>query len=145
MTIANILAQKGRNVVAVAASQTVDDIARLIASKKIGAVAVTDGEGRLIGIVSERDVVTALSRHGVRVLAMTAEHLMTRNPVTATPMTTVEEAIAIMDEGYFRHLPVLEDGKLAGIISIRDVVAYRTQLREREYEHMHRYVSRLES
>lgn len=142
MTVAAVLRQKGKAVVSVAPRATVGAVADIIASQRIGAVVVQDPAGTMLGIVSERDVVKALSSHGAEVLALTAADLMTRDVITATPETTVDRAMEIMDHGYFRHLPVIENGKLAGIVSIRDLVKYRMTLQEHEVESMKAYVWR---
>ena len=125
MLVADVLARKGSAVVTVSPEAHVSDVAHLIATRRIGAVVVLHHEDGLVGILSERDIVIALHRHGGRVLDMTAEELMTRNVVTATPETEVDEAVEMMDRGYFRHLPVMEDRVLAGIISIRDLMVHR--------------------
>ena len=125
MLVADVLARKGTDVVTVSPEWPVSEVVRTIATRRIGAVVVLHHEDGLVGILSERDIVIALSRHGGRVLDMTAEELMTRNVVTATPETEVDAAVEMMDRGYFRHLPVLDDRRLAGIISIRDLVVHR--------------------
>lgn len=142
MTVATVLRQKGRTVVSVAPEASVAAVAEIIASQRIGAVVVVDTEQHLLGIVSERDVVKALSAHGTEVLKLRAADLMTRDVITATPDVTVARAMEIMDAGYFRHLPVLDNGKLAGIVSIRDLVKYRMTLQEHEVESMKAYVWR---
>ena len=101
-----------------------------------------DEEGGVAGIVSERDVVKALATHGENVLALRADALMTRDVKTATFQTTVDEAMAIMDAGYFRHLPVLDSGRLVGIISIRDLVKYRILLHEQDVDSLKAYIAR---
>ena len=142
MIVSAVLRQKGRAVVSVAPEASVAAVAEVIASQRIGAVVVVDTEQHLLGIVSERDVVKALAALGTEVLKRKASDLMTREVVTATPETTVTEALEMMDQGYFRHLPVLEGGKLAGILSIRDLVKYRMTVQEHEVESMKAYVSR---
>ena len=142
MTVAAVLRQKGRAVVSVSPEASVAAVAEIIASQRIGAVVVVDTEQHLLGIVSERDVVKALAAHGTEVLKFRASDLMTRDVVTATPDVTVARAMEIMDAGYFRHLPVLDNGKLAGIVSIRDLVKYRMTLQEHEVESMKAYVWR---
>jgi CBS domain-containing protein len=134
MTIAAVIREKGRNVVSVAPDAPIAEIAAIIASRRIGAVVVLADHGGLVGIVSERDVVKALARHGERVLEQTASDLMTREVTTVTMRTTIDQATEIMDAGYFRHLPVMEDGHLAGIVSIRDLVKHRITLHQRDLE-----------
>ncbi len=142
MTVGALLKNKDRTVISVDPSATVREIAEIISSRRIGAVLVLDGEGLVAGIVSERDVVKALAAHGDGVLAMRADALMTRDVVTATMNTTVDEAMEIMDAGYFRHLPVIDKGKLAGIISIRDLVKYRIMLHQHDVESLKAYIAR---
>ena len=101
-----------------------------------------DERGGLAGIVSERDVVRAIARHGAASLSMTAADLMTREVKTATPLTTVVEALKMMNDGHFRHLPVLADGAVAGVVSIRDVLERRVSETEHEAETMKSYVVR---
>jgi CBS domain-containing protein len=144
MTIAALLKTKGKSVVSVTPSASVFDVAQIISSRRIGAVLVLDDAGRMVGIVSERDVVKAVATHAGSVLNLRAEDLMTRDVVTATPETSVDEAMEIMDRGYFRHLPVMEDGQLGGIISIRDVVKYRLMLHEQDVHSLKAYITRTE-
>ena len=142
MTVAAVLKQKGSDVVSVAPTATVADIAEIIATRRIGAVVVLDEGRKLLGIVSERDVVKALAAHGAGVLSVTADQLMTREVTTAVAQTTLNEALQIMDAGYFRHLPVVEDGIVIGIISVRDVVKYTMMVRDHEVDSLKAYVSR---
>jgi CBS domain-containing protein len=142
MTVAAVLKQKGSDVISVAPTATVAEIAKIIANRRIGAVVVLDEGRKLLGIVSERDVVKALANHDVGVLTLTAEQLMTREVVTAVPQTTLNQALQIMDAGYFRHLPVVENGVVTGIISVRDVVKYTMMVREHEVDSLKAYVSR---
>jgi CBS domain-containing protein len=142
MTVAAVLRQKGHSVISVPPEASVSAVADVIATQRIGAVVVLDPQRAMLGIVSERDVVKALSAHGAGVLGLTAADLMTRSVISATPETTVDQAMEIMDKGYFRHLPVLEGGKLSGIISIRDLVKYRMMLQQHEVESMKAYVAR---
>lgn len=142
MTVAAVLKQKGADVVAVAASATVQEIALILTSRRIGAVVVLAEAGRLDGIVSERDVVKALANQGEAALRLTAADLMTRNVITATPSTTVDQAMELMDTGYFRHLPVVDDGRMVGIISIRDAVRAYIQSQAQEVDSLMDYVHR---
>jgi CBS domain-containing protein len=140
MTIASVLREKGSDVVSASPETTVQEIAEIIASRRIGAVVVLDAERRLAGIVSERDVVKALAANGTGVGTMRAEQIMTRAVITATPRTTIEQAMEIMDHGYFRHLPVVENGAMVGIISIRDVVKARIQHHEHEADNLRTFI-----
>lgn len=142
MTVGLLLKNKDNNIISVEPTASVLEIARVISSRRIGAVLVLDSDGGVAGIVSERDVVKALANRPDDMLTLRAEELMTRAVVTATPRTTVDEAMEMMDAGYFRHLPVLDDGQLIGIISIRDLVKYRIMLHEHDVESMKAYIAR---
>ena len=132
MTVAAMLKHKGHEVVSVEPSATVAEIASLLSARHIGAVVVHTSSDLLLGVVSERDIVHALANHGAGALQMTAGQIMTRAPQTATPQTTIIEAMEMMTEKRFRHMPVLEDGLLVGIVSIGDVVKHRLQELELE-------------
>jgi CBS domain-containing protein len=140
MTIAAVLLEKGNHVISVTPHTTVQEIAEIIASKRIGAVLVLEPGNRLAGIVSERDVVKAVAARPEGIYALQAHQIMTRDVTTAAPETTIEEAMEMMDRGYFRHLPVIEASKLVGIISIRDVVKARIKRHEHEVDHMRSYI-----
>ena len=97
---------------------------------------------RLAGIVSERDVVKAIAAHGEAALRMTAADIMTETVITATPATPINDAMSMMDEGYFRHLPVVDAGALVGIISVRDAVRAYIQRQALEVDSLTDYVHR---
>lgn len=141
MTIASILKHKGYDVASVRSDLPVHDVARLLAGRRIGAVVVQDQADHLLGILSERDIVLALAAHGARALELTAGHLMTQEVQTATPDTTVDHAMAMMTQGRFRHLPVLDHGSLHGIVSIGDVVKARITQQECEVDSLKAYVA----
>jgi CBS domain-containing protein len=141
MTVASILKGKGYAVTTGKPSMTVAEIAHSLAEKRIGALLVLDPAGKLLGIVSERDIVRALAEHGAHALDMPAEALMTRAVQTATPQTTVAEAMEVMTVGRFRHLPVLDQGALVGLISIGDVVKARIMQQDHEVDSLKAYVA----
>ena len=141
MILASILKQKGRDVVHVAPATTIAAAAELLARRGIGAVLVCDAGQQLVGILSERDIVRCLARHGGNVLQMAADQVMTRDPRTVTPMTTVPEAMAMMTAGRFRHLPVMEAGQLVGLVSIGDVVKARISEQDQEVDSLRAYVA----
>ena len=141
MTVAAILKHKGHDVVAVHPADSVADVVALLSARGFGAVLVRDAAPQVQGIVSERDIMRSLARHGAATLAMTAAQLMTRELVTITPATTVERAMALMTDRRLRHLPVLDQGRLVGIISIGDVVKSRLQQQEHEVDSLKAYVS----
>ncbi len=140
MTIASVLREKGNTIVSVQPGTPLMELVATIASRRIGAVLVLDAAGGLVGIVSERDVVKALASHGPQVHALTAGDVMTRDVTTVTPATTMNEAMTLMDAGYFRHLPVLDQGRLAGIISVRDVVRAKIDRQKTEADSMLSYI-----
>ncbi len=141
MTVAAILRHKGRDVVSVAPTMEVMELARTLSARRIGAAVVQDDAAQLLGIVSERDVLNAVAAKGVAALGMSVAQLMTRAIITVTPATTVAEAMELMTAGRFRHLPVVEGGRLAGIVSIGDVVKSRLQAQAGEVESLKAYVA----
>ena len=141
MTVAAILKQKGRDVVAVASGLSVEELARLMHKRRIGAVLVQDGAGALQGIVSERDLVRALAERGAAALSLTAGELMTTQVMTTSPSATVEEVMEKMTNSRVRHLPVLEEGRVAGLVSIGDVVKARITQQEHEVDSLKAYVA----
>ena len=141
MTIAAILKTKGAEVTSVSAHATVAEVVHVLAQRRIGAVLVCDERGDLLGILSERDVVRALADHGASTLDQHAVHLMTRHVTTTTPRATVAEATAMMTCGRFRHLPVLEQGRIVGLVSIGDVVKARMSQQEEEVDSLKAYVA----
>ena len=141
MTIAAILKHKGTAVAHVAPTDTVAAIARTLHERRIGAVLVLDTAGQLLGIVSERDIVAHLARHGAETLGKTAAQLMTTGLHTATTATTVPEAMALMTERRVRHLPVVENGRLQGLVSIGDVVKAHADLQAQEVDSLKAYVA----
>lgn len=141
MILAEILRQKGGNVVKVPPATTVSAVLAVLGESRIGAVLVSDTAGQLLGIVSERDIVRCLWREGQRALEMTAAQVMTRELTTGSPRTTVAEAAQMMTQGRFRHVPVLEDGQLVGLVSIGDVVKARIGEQEQENDSLRAYIA----
>lgn len=140
MTIASVLREKGNTIVSVQPETPVMELVAMIASRRIGAVLVLDDNAELAGIVSERDVVKALASQGPAMATLCAADIMTRTVTTVTPKTTINEAMELMDRGYFRHLPVLDQGKLLGIISVRDVVRARIEHHVEETADLRSYI-----
>lgn len=141
MTVAAILKHKGTDVARVPPTATIAEVAQILSERRIGAVLVTDTAHQVLGIVSERDIVGHLADHGSRTLEMTAAQLMTRDLHIAGPGTTVVEATAMMTEGRFRHLPVMDGDRLLGIVSIGDVVKARLSQQEQEVDSLKAYVA----
>jgi CBS domain-containing protein len=140
MLIAQILAGKGSNVISTRPEATIAEVASLLKEKRIGAVVVTDADGQLCGIISERDLARGLANHGAKLLEMNVAKLMTANVVTCSPDDGLATLMQQMTEGRFRHLPVVKDGKLIGIISIGDVVKHRLMELEAETHMLQDYI-----
>jgi CBS domain-containing protein len=140
MTVARIINEKGRDVVTVAPEKSLAEVAAVLSQKGIGAVVVVEG-GAIRGIISERDIVRALAKHGAEALRKLAVECMTARVVTCLPEETIHDVMQKMTSGRFRHLPVVEDGKLAGIVSIGDVVKRRIEEVEREAEQIREYIA----
>ncbi len=123
MLVSHILKSKSDDgVVTLPPETTVAKLAEVLSARRIGAVVVSRDGRRVDGIVSERDVVRELGRHGPACLTATVESLMTARVVTCSRNDTADQAMVIMTEGRFRHIPVVEDGQMVGLISIGDVV-----------------------
>lgn len=140
MSIASILSRKGRHVISVAPEETVAAIAQVLAENRIGAVLVQNGRGQVLGIVSERDIVRVVASTGAEALDGTAESLMTRELATVVQNTTAVEALSLMTDRRIRHLPVMEEDRLLGMVSIGDLVKFRIGEIESEAEALKTYV-----
>ena len=140
MTVWAILSSKGSTVVTIEPAASLAEATKLLSTHRIGAVIVTDSEGRVIGVLSERDIVRALADRGAAALDLRVEQAMTRRVVTAGQADTVGEIMGRMTAGKFRHIPVVEDDRLVGVVSIGDVVKYRLEEVERESNAMRDYI-----
>jgi CBS domain-containing protein len=140
MTVKSILEAKGRDIVSVKPDANLAEAVKLLSSRKIGAVLVMNGP-TLDGILSERDIVRVLGERGAAVLDEPVRSVMTRKVVSCTPADTVREIMEKMTTGKFRHLPVIDDGKLVGLISIGDVVKRRVSEYEHEQNAMRDYIA----
>ncbi len=141
MAVASILATKGNAVVTASASDTVMQLALKLAEHRIGAIVICDAAGTISGIVSERDIVRAVAKDGEAALKQSASAIMTANVRTCKPGDSEADLMALMTTHRIRHLPVANMGKLAGMISIGDVVKYRIEAIEQEAEHMKAYIA----
>ena len=139
MTVEKILKGKNSVVATVGADLPLADVVALLTERRIGAVPVMDGSA-LVGIISERDIVHVLASHGAAALDVRVGDAMTRAVKTTTLQTPVAQAMGAMTAGRFRHLPVLEHGRLIGIISIGDVVKARLDEQQYEVENLRSYV-----
>lgn len=141
MTVATILKTKGGDVFSAQPGTMIADVAKLLSEHRIGAVPVVDGKGRLLGIVSERDVVRAVAKSGAAALDTPVEDVMTRKVLVCQPDDNIFVIMGVMTDNRIRHLPVVVDNKLQGVISIGDVVKFRIAEVEFEAEEMKRYIA----
>lgn len=141
MAVAHILRQKGAAVVTVAPGDSVQTVVDTLARHRIGAVLVLDAAGAIAGIVSERDVVRAMAGDAAAVASLTARDIMTSRVRTCTPADSEAELMQVMTESRVRHLPVIADGRLAGMVSIGDVVKLRIEAMQAEAEQMKSYIA----
>ncbi len=140
MTVRAILSHKGSDVVTADPSVTLSEAVQLLAARRIGALVITGADRRIVGILSERDIVRALAEKGAKALDTPVAEVMTRKVITCAIGETVREMMERMTLGKFRHVPVVEQGRLAGIISIGDVVKSRVQDMERESAALQEYI-----
>jgi len=141
MTVASILKHKGARVETVMPAASVRQVCDLLAARRIGAVVVSGDGGALQGVVSERDIVQAISRHGEAALSMRVETIMTRQVATCRLTDTAQTLMELMTTGRFRHVPVVEGGQLLGIVSIGDIVKRRMEDSELERSSMREYIA----
>jgi len=139
MTVRAVLQSKGNNVVTIDPDATVAAAVKLLSERRIGAILVMT-RGRIVGILSERDIVRVLAECGSSALDEPVSVAMTRKVVTCRSTDTIAEIMETMTKGKFRHLPVVEDAELVGLISIGDVVKWRVQEYEREQEALREYI-----
>jgi CBS domain-containing protein len=140
MTVKAILSRKGNDVLTIEPGASLADAAKLLAERKIGALMVNGVDGRVAGILSERDIVRALAERGADMLSERVDRVMTRKVVTCTEAETIASIMERMTEGKFRHLPVVDQGRLVGIVSIGDVVKYRLHEIENESQALREYI-----
>jgi CBS domain-containing protein len=140
MLVSDILKTKGDLVHAISRDHSITDAARLLSERKIGSVVVMES-GRLVGILSERDIVRAIAARGSSCLSEQVAEVMTAKVVTCTRHQSISEVMEMMTEGRFRHVPVLEDGDVIGVISIGDVVKHRLDESQEEIRHLSAYVA----
>ena len=132
MNVEGILRAKGAAVVTIRPDATIGDLVHGLREERIGAMVVSEDGTSVLGIISERDVVRGLADRGPRILEATVAELMTRDVVSCTPRDTVKQVMAQMTKRRIRHIPVLADGALSGIVSIGDVVKNRLEEIETE-------------
>ena len=141
MTIAAVLSSKGREVATIRKDARLGEAATELTRRKIGALVVVDEAGGIAGVLSERDIVTCLAEHGDSdLLERPVSQAMTAPAITVLPTDMVLSALALMTARRIRHLPVLQGGRLAGLVSIGDLVKFRIEHIEREAEAMRSYI-----
>jgi CBS domain-containing protein len=141
MRVSNLLTTKGRDVATISQERTVTDALHVLKERGIGALIVTGPTAPLVGIFSERDVVRALATRGEEALQAKVSELMSTDVTTCDESTTVTELMGLMTERHIRHVPVVEEGNLVGMISIGDVVKARFDELEHEKKDLLDYVS----
>jgi CBS domain-containing protein len=140
MTVKDILSLKGSQVLTIEPTATLAMAVKMLAQRRIGALVVTGADHRIVGIISERDIVRMLDERGTVVLDTPVAETMTRKVVTCAQGETIAEIMERMTGGKFRHVPVVEQGRLVGIISIGDVVKARLGELEQEQDAMREYI-----
>ena len=140
MNVKAILAAKGGDIFSIEPSADLAAAARLLSTHRIGSVIIRGAGGRLAGILSERDIVRAVSEHGVAALSVSVGQVMTRNVMTCGENDSIADIMERMTAGKFRHLPVLRDGELIGLVSIGDVVKQRVEEVEHDAEALRDYI-----
>jgi CBS domain-containing protein len=141
MTVARILADKGRDVLTTQPHRTVKEVATQLASRGVGAVVVSDASHAVLGIVSERDIVRAIGAGSSSVLEEPVSRYMTAKVTTVNENASIDRVMELMTAGRFRHLPVVEDGRLVGIVSIGDVVKRHVNAIESEQRALRDYIA----
>lgn len=141
MNIHGILSTKGSTVTTVRPDATVGEAAELLVAHRIGALVVSTDGSEIAGILSERDLARGLASHGAPIIDLAVEELMTREVITCALTDSVDRLMAVMTERRIRHVPVVEDGGLVGLVSIGDVVKSRLDDLETETATLHEYIS----
>lgn len=140
MILEQILKEKGGQVYSVAESATLKEAADLLDARRVGAMVILNEAGGVIGVISERDIIRNIARIGAAALTCTVGEVMTRNVVTARAHQTLEAAMDQMTDRRIRHLPVVEGGRLLGVISIGDLVKWRIAEASAEVEAVRSYI-----
>jgi CBS domain-containing protein len=141
MTVKAILDRKGHDVFTMGPNEALSEAVRALAEHRIGALVITNGDRKIVGILSERDIVRALAKDGPEAVKQPVRSVMTPKVKICNEHHTVNEVMEIMTTGRFRHLPVEKNGLLDGIISIGDVVKRRIEDVEREAEEIKQYIA----
>lgn len=140
MSVRAILKVKGRRVVTMRSDATIKEVVGTLTRERIGAVVVSDDDLTVAGILSERDIINALDKYGDKLLELQANDLMTQTVTAAKIDMHIDKVLEMMTQGRFRHMPVVEDGHLAGLVSIGDAVKARLDLLESETNQLKEYI-----
>ncbi len=140
MTVSIILANKGREVVSIEPNASLAEAVRLLGEKRIGAALILGADRRIAGIISERDIVRVLAERGAAVLEEPVSQTMTRKVESCNESDTVAHIMERMTQGKFRHMPVVDQGQVVGLVSIGDIVKHRLHEMERESTAMRDYI-----
>ena len=138
--VSDVIRHKGDRVITVQPQQTVAAAVQVLTKNRIGAAPVVDDQGRVVGIVSERDVIRGIAERGSTLLTLPVEQLMTREVRTCLPEDRLVDLMQIMTSQRFRHLPIVKNGALCGIVSIGDVVKQRLEEVQSEVDDLQRYI-----
>lgn len=141
MTVARILANKGSSVTTVQPTSSLRDVIDVLAAEHIGALIIADADGTMQGIVSERDLVRAIANRGIDALDDPVSDHMTKNVISASETDSVIQVAQKMSSGRFRHMPVLSNGRLIGIVSVGDAIKYRLEQMENEQHALREYIA----
>jgi CBS domain-containing protein len=141
MNVEHILSDKGHEVVTIAPQRTLAEAARTLAEKRIGAIVVSDAGNPVLGILSERDIVRAVAANGAAALGEPVSRYMTGKVVTCTSRSPINDLMETMTKGKFRHVPIVENGGLLGIVSIGDIVKFRVAEIESESQALREYIA----
>ncbi len=142
MLVSTILKEKGTGVVTTRPETNLAEVANMLTRERIGAVVITDERNQVVGIISERDIVNGLSEHGTSLLELEVSKFMTRDVYTCVATDNMNELRREMTSRRIRHIPVVEDGRLAGIVSIGDVVKNRVDELENETQQLREYIEK---
>ncbi len=140
MSVRAILKAKGHRVVTVPQGMTIKDVVSTLSRERIGVVVVSDDGTTVAGILSERDIIQGLEKHGAVLLDLAASDLMTRSFTSAKIDMPILHVLDMMTQGRFRHMPVLDNGRLTGLVSIGDAVKARLDILENEAMHLKEYI-----
>jgi CBS domain-containing protein len=140
MNVKDILSQKGDDVLTIEPTATLATAMAILAQRRIGALVITGADRRIVGIISERDIVRVLVERGVEMLQSPVSEIMTRKVVSCAQNETIAEIMGRMTAGKFRHVPVVEQGRLIGIVSIGDIVKARLEELEKEQDALRDYI-----